>query len=70
MVESSYNTDYYGDENNKKPSFINKIKLTQPAPQVEGFAKATTTQIHKLTKEELIRNRIDHQNNINEQFMY
>ena len=27
MVESSYNTDYYGDENNKKPSFINKIKL-------------------------------------------
>ena len=27
MVESSYNTDYYGDEDNKKPSFINKIKL-------------------------------------------
>ena len=27
MVESSYNTDYYGEEDNKKPSFINKIKL-------------------------------------------
>ena len=27
MVESSYNTDYYGEEDNKNPSFINKIKL-------------------------------------------
>ena len=27
MVKSSYNTDYYGEEDNKNPSFINKIKL-------------------------------------------
>ena len=27
MVESSYNTDYYEDENKIKPSFIKKLKL-------------------------------------------
>ena len=37
MVESSFNTDYYEDENNIKPSFIKKIKLA-----IGGFSLVTS----------------------------
>ena len=37
MVESSFNTDYYEDENNGKPSFIKKFKLA-----IGGFSLATS----------------------------